>query len=91
MRPPQGVSGLSRTQPAQGGDEASVDQSRKLSGDRLSVITVSLISCSVVSDSCDPIDCSLPGSSVHGILQARMLEWVAISFSSHVSQSLARS
>ena len=29
----------------------------------------------------DPIDCSLPGSSVHGILQARILEWVAISFS----------
>ena len=30
---------------------------------------------------CDPMDCSLPGSSVHGILQARILEWVAISFS----------
>ena len=30
---------------------------------------------------CDPVDCSLPGSSVHGILQARILEWVAISFS----------
>ena len=30
---------------------------------------------------CDPIDYSLPGSSVHGILQARTLEWVAISFS----------
>ena len=30
---------------------------------------------------CDPTDCSLPGSSVHGILQARTLEWVAISFS----------
>ena len=29
-----------------------------------------------------PMDCSLPGSSVHGILQARVLEWVAISFSS---------
>ena len=29
----------------------------------------------------DPIDCSLPGSSVHGISQARILEWVAISFS----------
>ena len=29
---------------------------------------------------CDPTDCSPPGSSVHGILQARMLEWVAISF-----------
>ena len=30
---------------------------------------------------CDPMDCSLPGSSVYGILQARILEWVAIPFS----------
>ena len=30
---------------------------------------------------CNPVDCSPPGSSVHGILQARILEWVAISFS----------
>ena len=30
---------------------------------------------------CDPIDCSPPGSPVPGILQARTLEWVAISFS----------
>ena len=30
---------------------------------------------------CDPKDCSPPSSSVHGILQARILEWVAISFS----------
>ena len=30
---------------------------------------------------CDPVDCSLPGSSVHGISQARILGWVAISFS----------
>ena len=30
---------------------------------------------------CDPIDGSLPGSAVPGILQARILEWVAISFS----------
>ena len=30
---------------------------------------------------CDPVDCSLPGSSVRGILQARMLEWVAFPFS----------
>ena len=29
---------------------------------------------------CNPMDCSLPGSSVHGIFQARILEWVAISF-----------
>ena len=27
---------------------------------------------------CDPMDCNLPGSSVHGIFQARVLEWVAI-------------
>ena len=32
---------------------------------------------------CDPIDSSPPGSSVPGILQARILEWVAISFSSN--------
>ena len=30
---------------------------------------------------CDPMDCSSPSSSVHGTLQARLLEWVAISFS----------
>ena len=30
---------------------------------------------------CDPVNCSLPDSSVHGIFQARILEWVAISFS----------
>ena len=38
----------------------------------------SLQSCRTL---CDPMDCSLPGFSVHGILQARTLEWVAISFS----------
>ena len=36
---------------------------------------------------CDPIDCSLPGSSVHGILQARIPEWVGISFSGGSSRS----
>ena len=30
---------------------------------------------------CNPMDCSLPGFSVHGIFQARVLEWVAVSFS----------
>ena len=29
----------------------------------------------------DPMDCSLSGSSIHGILQARVLEWIAIAFS----------
>ena len=45
-----------------------------------------MLSHSVMSDSCDPIDCSPPGSSFHGILQARILEWVAISFSRGSSQ-----
>ena len=40
---------------------------------------------SEVAQSCptliDPVDCSLPGSSIHGILQARVLEWGAIAFS----------
>ena len=33
---------------------------------------------------CDPMNYSLPGSSVHGIFQARVLEWVAISFSQEI-------
>ena len=37
--------------------------------------------CSVCPTLCDPMDCSLLGSSVHGIFQARVLEWAAISFS----------
>ena len=40
-----------------------------------------LLSCQVVSNSfVTPMDCSPPGSSVHGIFQARILEWIAISF-----------
>ena len=43
---------------------------------------------------CDPMDCSLPGSSVHGILQAIVLEWIAIPFSNpglpHCRQTLYR-
>ena len=35
---------------------------------------------------CEAMDCSLAGSSVHGILQARILEWVAIPFSRRFSQ-----
>ena len=39
---------------------------------------------------CDPMDCSLPVSSVHAIFQARILEWVTISFSRRSSQSRDR-
>ena len=55
--------------------------------------TKSIQSCPTLCDprdheSCDPMDCSLPGSSVHGILQARVLEGVAIFFSRGSSQTL---
>ena len=47
---------------------------------------------SEVAQSCptlsDPMDCSLPGSSVHGIFQARVLEWGAIAFSYYTTISL---
>ena len=43
-------------------------------------------SCSVMSDFCDPMHCSLPHSSIHGIFQARVLECVAISFRKGSSQ-----
>ena len=39
---------------------------------------------------CDPIDCSAPGSSVHGIFQPIVLEWIAISFSRGSSQPRAQ-
>ena len=37
--------------------------------------------CYIPETLCDPVDYSTPGSSAHGIFQARMLKWVAISFS----------
>ena len=43
----------------------------------------SLQSCPTL---CDPIDGSPPGSPIPGILQARKLEWVAVSFSKHESE-----
>ena len=42
--------------------------------------------CNVGTTLFNPMDCSPPGSSVHGIFQARVLEWVAISFSRGSSQ-----
>ena len=50
---------------------------------------------SEVAQSCptlrNPVDCSLPGSSVHGIFQARVLEWGAIAFSRHKLNSTEKS
>ena len=38
----------------------------------------------------NPMDCSLPGSSIHGIFQARVLEWGAIAFSAHASKVMLK-
>ena len=50
----------------------------------------SMLCCCSVTKSCltlcDPMDCSLPGSSFHGIFQAKILEWVVIFFSRESSQ-----
>ena len=51
-----------------------------LEGIMLSEVSEMWVSRWVRSNSCDPIDCSPPGSSVHWIFQARLVEWVAISF-----------
>ena len=60
--------------------------SRNLSPIWSAVAYPTVIKWSEVAQLCptlrDPMDCSLPGSSVHGILQARTLEWVAIAVSS---------
>ena len=49
-----------------------------------------LFRCSVMSNSCDPMDYSPPGFSAHEISQARILQWVAISFSRGSSQTRDR-
>ena len=59
----------------------------RMSGSKQQWCSWRMLSCSVVSvaQSCptlhDPVDCSLPDSSVHGILQGRILQWVATSSS----------
>ena len=45
--------------------------------------------CQGPSRLCDPMDCSPPGSSVHGIFQAKVLEWGAIAFSAPQARHLA--
>ena len=65
-------------------------QSLLYSQDQPVLLIIGLLSESEVAQSCptlcDPIDCSLPGSSVHEIFQAIVLEWIAISFSRGSSQ-----
>ena len=52
----------------------------------LDVLRVLAKSCQLCPTLCDPMDCSPPGSSVHGNFQVRILEWVAIFFPRGSSQ-----
>jgi len=54
---------------------------RGLASNQGSAAAVAAKSLQLFLTLCDPIDGSLPGSSAHGIFQARVLEWVAIAFS----------
>ena len=56
---------------------------RPLIGDSVYIMVVVVQSLSYTGLFCDPVDCSPPGSSVREISQARILEWVAISFLLH--------
>ena len=63
-------------------DQETKSQVSSLLSETVVVVSVTQ-SCPTL---CDPMDCSLPGSSVHGILQARIIEWVAASSSRESSQ-----
>ena len=54
--------------------------------ERTGLSSVAVLVAQLCPTLCVPMDCSPPGSSGHGILQARILEWVAISFSRGSSQ-----
>ena len=45
------------------------------------IMALSLLVAWLCLTLCDPVDCSPPGSSIHGIFQARILEWISISSS----------
>ena len=70
-----------------------LESTRKISGIYKTHVCVCMYVCVCVLVAqlcpilCDPMDCSPPGSSVHGIHQARILEWVAMPFSRGSSQS----
>uniref|UniRef100_A0A8C6E430 Cytochrome c oxidase subunit 5A, mitochondrial n=1 Tax=Moschus moschiferus TaxID=68415 RepID=A0A8C6E430_MOSMO len=86
LRPTLNELGISNSRGT--GPSQSVDLMVGLPTDLLTVLRSVLFrsiaqSCPTL---CDPVDCSLPGFSVHGILQARILEWVTISFSRGSSQ-----
>ena len=71
---------------AQAGSKEGMEEEGNTS---VKALSLCMHACSVTHSCpilCGPLDCSLPGFSVHGILQVRILEWVAIPFSRGSSQ-----
>ena len=73
-----------------GSKQSNTDTNMNNQGSAPNQLTCDWLFCSMYLLSqcpalCNPMDCSLPGSSVHGIFQARILEWVAISYSRSLS------
>ena len=71
-------------------DTKCTEQTEETTLEEVIICFIGGVSCSVVSNSATPMDWSPPGSSVPGILQARMLEWVAIPFSRESSWPTGR-
>ena len=69
---------LSSFRPQMRGDVYPPSQCMSLAGPCVYDLEVKMKVASVILTLCDPMDCSLPGSSVHGILQAHILERVAL-------------
>ena len=61
--------------------EERVGPTERVAVTYMCAVWVGVCACSVRCGLCNPMGCSPPGSSVHGIFQARILEWVAIPFS----------
>ena len=69
------------------GLKLNIQKTKIMESGPIAAAAKSLQSCPTL---CDPVDCSLPGFFVLGILQARILEWVTISFSRGSSRSRDR-
>ena len=69
------------------GGHASLSSMHNVIQEKVSVCACSVAQLGFSLTLCDPVGCSLPGSSVHGIMLARILQWVVFSMPGHVSDS----
>ena len=72
---------------------SDIQQSESFMYIHISILLDSFPMCEVTQSCptlCDPMDCSLPGSSAHGIFQARVLDWGAIAFSVSIAREILK-